>query len=189
MNLKNNYFLLRHGQTIYQTKRRDFLYSASENFKLGLTKEGKKQINKIAKSLKAKKIDLIFSSDFLRTSQSAEIIAKALSLKINFDKRLRDINLGIFQGGLKEKYKKFFAAKKEKFFRRPPKGESWNDVKKRMLDFLKKLEKKYKGSNILIISHGDPLWLLAGELRGFSQKDFLEKGRATYPEVGEIFQL
>ena len=188
MELKNKYFLLRHGETIYQTEKKDILYPFPEKNPICLTEKGMEQIKKAAKELSKKKIDLIFSSDIFRTRQTAKIVAKKLDLKINLDKRLRDVNFGIFGGKPKEKYKAFFTDRREKFFKRPPKGENWNDVKERVLDFLKEIEERYKERNILIISHGDTLWLLAGTIKCLkNEEEFLkEKYRTFYPEVGEF---
>lgn len=186
----NNYFLLRHGQTIYQTKYKDIIYPWPEKSPIGLTKKGKNQIKKVAEILKSREIELIFSSDFFRTHQTAEIIARELCLPILFDKRLHEINLGIYRGRPKAAYQKIFSHPKVKFSKRPPKGENWNDVKKRMLNFIKELEKKYRNKNILIISHGDPLWLLKGGLEGFTQKNFLGKeNKNKYPKVGTFRKI
>ncbi len=74
---KNQYFILRHGQSIKNKKR----ISAGwpEVFYSPLTEKGKKQIKEAAKKIKKKKINLIFSSDLLRAKQTAEIFADALA--------------------------------------------------------------------------------------------------------------
>jgi len=191
MQLKNRYFLLRHGQTIYQTEKRDFLYPFPENPSIPITEEGKKTVEESAKKLKAENIDLIFSSDFFRTRQSAEIIARELDLEINYDTRLRDLNLGEFHGRQITEYKNFFSEKSERFFKRPKAGENWNDLKERLKNFLDEVEKKYQNKNILIISHGDPLWLLAGILKGFKkEEEFLKsRNRDFYPAVGQLIKV
>ena len=59
MKLKNNYFILRHGQTIHQTKKRGIVYGwPDDEPPCGLTKFGKEQIKKAAQKLKKKNIDL-----------------------------------------------------------------------------------------------------------------------------------
>ncbi len=195
--MRNKYILLRHGETIYQTKKKGLLYPWTSVNSVSLTKKGKEQVKSAVEKLKAKNVDLIYSSDFLRTRQTAEIVAKILGLKIIFDKRLRDINFGIFYGGKIDEYRKFFINKKQKFFKRPPKGESWRDVKKRIIDFIKDIEKKYKNKTIIIISHGDPIWLLNGFLKGLSEKKLLEKSqiddtfssvKGFYPGPGEFLE-
>ena len=94
-------------------------------------------------------------------------MAKFLDCKINFDKRLRDINLGIYHGRLKKEFYNDFPDPIKRFSNGPKKGESWNDLKKRVKSFLKEIEKKYKNKRILIVSHGDTLWMLEGILKKF----------------------
>jgi isoleucyl-tRNA synthetase len=193
--MNNKYILLRHGETIYQTKKNDFLYPWPD-FVTSLTKRGKNQIEVAADKLKSKNITLIYSSDFLRTRQTAKIVAKKLDLRVKFDKRLRDINWGIYQDGPVEDYCQFFSSKKQKFSKRPPKGESWRDVRKRALDLIKDIEKENKNETVLIISHGDPLWLLIGAMKGLNEDELLKKRsekfdpyKDFYPDVGEILEV
>ena len=74
MKIKNKYFLLRHGETIYQTEKKHLLYPSPEKPPIPLTKNGKRMIAGAAEWLKDKDIDLIFASPFFRTKQSAKIV-------------------------------------------------------------------------------------------------------------------
>lgn len=194
MELNNKYFLLRHGQTIYQKQNRRMNYPSGSDYTLEITEEGQEMIKSAAEKLKSEKIDLIFSSPFLRTKQSAEIASSILGIKeINYDERLVDINMGDFAGRTYEEYEKFFAMKKERFIRNPEGGENWNDILKRLSSFLGEIEKKYKNRSILIISHADPVWLFAGLLRGFEAEEQFLATRKTkdnlYPKVGQIIYV
>ena len=194
MRLRSKYFILRHGQTIYQTRKKDFVYPPfPEKPAIKLTKKGTRQIKAAAKKLKKAGINLIFSSDFFRTMQTARIVAKWLSIKkINFDKRLRDGNLGIYRGGKKKEFYRVFPPNSHKFFyQRPPQGENWIDIQKRMVNFLKDIDKRYKDKTILIISHGDPLWLLDGAVKNWSIKKLLKVkvSRIDRIKVGEFRKL
>jgi broad specificity phosphatase PhoE len=188
--MRNKYFLLRHGETIYQVKKRKMIYPWPEKKPIKLTKNGQKQIKKAAKILKKKKIDLIYSSDIFRTRQTAGIVAKELGKKTLFDKRLRDVNLGIYNGKTKEEFFKYFPRdSRERFYKRPKNGESWSDCQKRMLNFLKETDKKYKGKNILIISHGDPFMLLEEAVKKWSIPKLLKNMRTNFFKLGEIRKL
>ncbi len=191
MKTKNHYFLLRHGQTIYQARYKNTIYPKEANFRLLITKKGESQIKKAAKILKKKNISAIYSSDFKRTRQSAGIVDKELKLSVKFDKRLRDLDFGRYWGSNKKDYEKLFSNRAEKFTKRTPGGENWNDVIKRVGAVVKEIEKKRKGKNILIISHGDPLWLLYGIIKGFNQKDFLDEAinGNHYQDVGELKEI
>ncbi|MBZ9577459.1 histidine phosphatase family protein [Patescibacteria group bacterium] len=193
--MRNKYILLRHGETIYQTKKDDLLYPWPD-FITSLTKTGKKQAETAAKKLKSKKIDLIYSSDFLRARRTAEIVAKELGLKVKVDKRLRDINWGVYQDRPVKDYLQFFSSIKQRFSKRPPKGENWRDVKKRMMDFIKDIDKRHRNKKILIVSHGDPSWLLIGTMRGLNEDKLFKKRterfspyKDFYPNVGEFLKV
>jgi len=189
--MKNYYFILRHGETIYQQEKKDIIYPFPEKEPIGLTEKGKKQIKKAASRLKKEKIDIIFSSDITRCRQSAEIVSQELGgIKIVFDKRLRDVNLGVYHGRKKEEFYIDFPRDKKRFYKVPKGGESWNDVKKRMLSFIKEIGKRHKNKNILIVSHGRPLWLLEGAMRGLrSNEEYFEQGKKIIPRTGELRKL
>jgi len=191
----NRYFLLRHG--LAETNIRKILNSSPEK-NYGLTKEGKKQIRmageKLKKLLKNQKIDLIFSSDLPRCKETAKIIKEEIGFegKIIFSKKLRDIKLGEWEGKNLEDFKKEFLTDPKKYiFEGPKGGESWNDFKKRMLSFVEDIEKKYQNKNILIVSHGDPLWALFGAFQGWDTKETIEaikrgKGHFKKGELREV---
>ncbi|MFH1582293.1 MAG: histidine phosphatase family protein [bacterium] len=172
--MENTYYLLRHGENVYQIKKKEFIYPPKDSSLVRLTKRGKDQVKRSLSKIKKEKINIIYSSNFYRTKETAIISSKELGIKeINFDKRLIDINMGIFHGEKKKSFYKFIGYKKRKFSKKPPKGESWNDLKKRMKDFLKEIDRKHKEKKILIVSHGDPLWILEGLIKGMTNQEFL----------------
>lgn len=180
--MRNQYFILRHGQSLKNKKR----ISAGwpEKFYSPLTRKGEKQIKEIAKKLKKKKrIDVIFSSDLLRTKQTALIVGKELGLKPKFDKRLREVNYGIFNGKTIRETGKFWNKGKKltplehyskRFQVSLPGGENYADIEKRMSEFIKEAEKKYQEKNILIIGHQRPFTLLEKVIYGYDLKKFIK---------------
>jgi len=187
MKLRNHYFILRHGQTTFQAKKKKFIYPSPENPPVPLTEKGEKQIETAAQKLKGKKIKAIYSSDFFRTRQTAGIVAKELGLKVKLDKRLRDLNLGIYHGKTKEEfYRELPKNSMKRFSQRPKEGESWQDVEERMRNFIKEIDKRHKNENILIISHGDPLWLIKGVVKGLTEEKLLKDREKIYPKTGEL---
>jgi len=173
MKLSNRYFILRHGEALSNVK--NIISSWPEKGRFGLTKKGKKQIEESAKHLKNKNIDFIFSSDLLRTKQTAEIAEKFLKIKPVFDKRLREYSFGVYNGRPMEEFAGIFNSQIKRFSIKPEKGENYKEITKRMQDFLKDLEKKYKNKNILIISHQVPIILLLGKVEGLKEKQISEK--------------
>lgn len=185
--VKNNYFILRHGHTKYTAELRETIYPQAAHFELGITEKGKQDIEKLIPALKQKNIDIIISSDYLRTRITSRIVAESLDLKINFDKRLRDVNLGIYRGRKKHEFYNALSAE-EMFFKGPKGGESWLDCVKRLEEVIKDLEKRYKDKNILIVSHGDPLWLLEKGIANKNPIDQLLEERSI-PKPGELRKL
>ena len=188
MKLNNKYYIIRHGQALSNVK--EIVSSWPEKIKNPLTKFGKETIKQSAKKLKDKNINLIFASPLLRTKQTSEILGKELRIKPKIDKRLKEIDFGIFNGGPIESMWKSFENEQERIKKASPKGESYTQVLERMTDFLKSIDKKYKGKNILIVSHEGPLMFLEGELKGFTLaetiKKFPAKNRIHKGEIREL---
>jgi len=195
----NKYFILRHGECF--SVKKGLVNCWPEKIYDPLTKKGKEQIKEVAKKLKNGKvvktsshlpprlakrdsvIDLIFSSDLLRTKQTAEIVGKELEIAPKFDKRLREANVGIFNGKQIKEAGKFWDKErklspleyyKKRFQIAPPKGEDYTDIEKRMYGFFKELEKKYQGKNILIVSHQRPITLFEKITYGYNFNEFFK---------------
>jgi len=178
--MRNQYYIIRHGYSWRDKKNISSCWPEKPSRRL--TVKGKKQVKEASEKLKKKKINLIFSSDLLRTKQTAEIIGKELGLKPKFDKRLREVNVGIFNGRPIDEVGRFWDEErkllplnyyKKRFQIAPPKGENYSDIEKRLSDFIKEMEKKYNGRGILIVSHQRPLTLLEKVMHNYSLKKFV----------------
>ncbi|HOX30562.1 MAG TPA: class I tRNA ligase family protein [Candidatus Paceibacterota bacterium] len=169
----NRYFLFRHGDSERQIKKISSCWP--EKKLLSLTEAGRNEVKKSAGRLCKARIDLIISSDLERTKQTARIISEASGAKVVYDKRLRDFNVGIFNG----KYPKLawdYLNKHEKPLETVlPKGESFNAVKKRMYDLISSIDAKYRDQNIVIVSHEIPLTVLEGTLNGEDVKEIAQR--------------
>lgn len=180
----NKYILMRHGQAENNTLD---VISCNKNNTHHLTEIGKKQTIKVAGALKKKKIDLIASSPFARTKETALIIKDALGLKesqVVFDARLAEANFGDFDGKKNAEYHAQFSGLAEKFKKRVPNGENLTDLKKRTMDFLEEIDSKHSGKNILIITHEYPAWMLATGVFGAS----VESSVKMKEEKGEFLK-
>jgi len=188
VNSNNHYFLLRHGHS--ESNHHNSLSCWPEQKIVHLTDKGRDQIEKVAKILKKKNIQLIFSSDLLRTTETSEIVSKEIKVPVKFDERLREYNVGIFNNGPKEKFDEFMSSHHfNKFLRTPQGGENLYDIRKRMMNFILELENKYQNKNILIVSHCDPLCVLQGASQGLGEKgiaEIIEKNRINVGELREI---
>ncbi len=117
-----------------------------------LSKNGIKQSRELREMIRKKRFDVIFCSDLRRAHDSA-VLTFGKSVKIIKDKRLRECNYG----RLNAKPSIIVEPLQEKNIRsRFPKGESYEDVKKRISSFLKFLAKKYDNKNVAIVAHKAP---------------------------------
>jgi broad specificity phosphatase PhoE len=174
MKLNNTYFVLRHGLSTSNTQRWAAGWPETKR-KSQLTKKGIIKINKAAVFFKKRGLNLIYSSDMHRTSQTSKIVSKLTNANIIFEKQLREINYGIFNYLPMKHYTNYFKDIAERLIKRPPKGESLIECQKRMADVLKRIDKKYKDKKILIVSHGNPLWLLEGFAKNWNRAKLLKE--------------
>lgn len=84
---------IRHGLTDWNIERR-----AQGQSDIPLNNKGRKQARQLATRLKNSKWHLIFSSDLLRASETASIVADSLGLVVQTDQRLREIHKGETEG-------------------------------------------------------------------------------------------
>lgn len=185
----NNYFVMRHGEA--ENNIKNIVSSTIDTAKNHhLTEKGKKEILKTIEKIRKNKIDLIFSSDFNRTKETAEMVASGIGIdknKIIFDSRLRETNTGAFDAKKSEEYHSYFSSLEEKFIKTPPQGENLIELKNRVSDFLYEVDKKYANKNILIITHEYSAWLLFAGANGFGVKESVlaRSGKEDFIKTGE----
>ena len=187
----NRYILVRHAEAKNNLESVNSCWP--EKKKYSLTTIGKDQACRLGRELKKKKIDLIFSSDLLRTKETAEIIAHETNLRVVYDDRLRELDVGDFNDKSIEEYHRYFNYPHERFTRPAPNGESLDDLSARTFDFIKFIEKKYKNKTIVIVSHGDPLWMMHSSMAGLTRENEMdtEEGlpKSFYPEKSKAYPV
>ena len=177
---KNTYYATRHGEAENNIKE---IMSCIATTQHHLTEKGKVQALEAGRWLKDKKIDYIFTSPFVRTKETAEIIAKTIGFdlkKIIVEPSLHEYNAGVWNN---KKYVDFFKVfnHSDRFTETPEGGENYVDMKKRMGDFLYSLEGKYEGKNILIVTHDSPLFMLVSAVQGLTKKESVAlRGQSEY---------
>lgn len=187
----NKYFVMRHGGAEHnRTGKVSYKNQVTDN----LTKEGRDQVLRSAQDFKNKKIDLIVTSHFTRTIETAEIIRQELGLgddKVIVDERLCEINPGTFDGGFWTDYHNYMKNLGSNWFdKKTEGGESLRDVKLRTAGAIYDLEEKYKDKNIVIVTHGGSAWLLfvnAG-LYGPENKEYMPENSHVFVKDFKKFQ-
>lgn len=150
----NTYFIMRHGEAVDNTKNIEDLYGDPKNH---LTKKGKEGVAHTAGTLKRERIDLIITSPFVRTQETARLVQKELGLpddSVIFDERLHERNEQMFV-----------------------------EVRRRVGEFLFEIEHRYSGKKILIVGHGSPLWVLSQVASSKSSDQFQDRVMLGLAEV------
>jgi len=175
INLQNQFYLVRHGKADNNELGIESCKIDTQK-KYGLTDEGKDVVAKEAQNYTD--FDLIFSSPFRRTQETASYFANTSKCKIILDNRLIDVDLGELD---QQSYITSNAATKDRdndyIY---PNGESFSQTLDRLVDFLNGVNSKYKDKKILIVSHGFPCqtlmdWMNENPLRDWETS--IEKGK------------
>jgi len=149
----NKYFVMRHGEAENNAKN---IYSSNQKIN-HLTEKGRTQVLQTIGHLKSKKITKIYCSPFLRTRETAQMVAEKIGFpleKIIYDDRIRELEFGDFSERPVSDYWDYMKDKIWEFDKKVPGGESFQDGKNRIGNFLYDIDQKNKNECILIISHG-----------------------------------
>ena len=147
--------LIRHGETDWNVERR---WQGFEN--TSLNENGRQQARDTAQYLYAAGFTRIISSDLARALETAIIIGEILNLSVATDERLREINVGKWQGlthdEISVQYPEEYAlAAIEPYIEmRFPGGESRAELRQRAGAALNDFVQHYPGEHILVSTHG-----------------------------------
>ena len=187
----NRFFVVRHGEAESNVSQ---ILSSNPKTVNHLTDTGRKEAVQAGKNIDGQKIDVIYCSPFMRTKETAEIIADEIGYpkdKIIYDERLHEIFVGVMDGKPDADYQAFFETKKAKFWKTPEGGENYTGVKNRMTEFLYETNEKNDGKNILIVSHNTPIFLMFAGAYGYGQEEAMKMRIPGKPfiENSEIKEL
>jgi len=188
--LANRYFLLRHGESYANREGVIVSLPAHGLSAYGLTPRGHEQV---ATSVERARhdgtlpaVDLIVSSPFLRTVQSAEIAAGVFGVPIETDDRLSERAFGDLERTSDARYADVWARDRQD----PSHGdwgvESTAAVLRRASDLIQHLEARGPDRAILLCTHGDVASILACGLLG---QDLRCHREVAALGVGEVRRL
>jgi broad specificity phosphatase PhoE len=170
--------LLRHGQTDYNTAGR-----MQGHIDSMLTETGRAQAAVVAPEVAQLGPDRIISSDLRRAVDTAEVVGAAANLPVKLDPRLRETNLGEWQGRtvaeIEADYPGAIAAWRSDPAWTPPGGESRIEVVRRARPVVDELDEEYADNPegiVVMVAHGG---LIAGLVCGL-----LGLPTSTWPSIG-----
>ena len=146
--------LIRHGETEWNSQKRMQGHSNSD-----LSLVGQAQIQALGQLMKNVPFDLIYSSDSLRAKQTAEAITQFSGHELQFDQRLREKNLGVFEGLTSEEARerhpevfRLFKTAGSKYV--VDEGDSTQQLQDRALEIVNEIRIKHPEERVLLVTHG-----------------------------------
>jgi probable phosphoglycerate mutase len=170
--------LVRHGETTWNRDRRVQGWAPT-----GLTERGREQARTVGHHVAAEyDVDAVRASDLRRTRETARLLARVVGVEPTFDRAWRERDFGVYQGldyeALFERHPEFAVG--ESGYRAveatPEGGESLLDLRERVLDGWERLlDDAGPDETLLVVSHGGPLYVLLGHLKGLDLVAALEQ--------------
>ena len=169
MSIKITYFV--HGTTTDNEQGISSGWKDAELSELGI-----QQAKKLQSQTQDKKFDAVFCSDLKRAHDTAKMVF-AERAPITADKRLRECSYGKLNGGPSSVVEPM---QERMITERFEDGESYEDVKNRIADFLEFLKQNYQGKHVAIVAHKGPQLALDALLKHKSwEQAFAEDWRKT----------
>ncbi len=163
MSIKITYFV--HGTTADNEKEISSGWSDVELSELGI-----QQSIALKDQTKEQIFDVVFCSDLQRAVKSAELAWGGM-YPIIPDARLRECNYGKLNAAPSAIVEPM--QEEECIENKFPEGESYEDVKARIADFLKFLKENYDGKHVAVVGHKAPQLALDVLLKGKTWKQAL----------------
>jgi len=161
---------MRHGQSLANEQGLIISDPASGLLtEYGLSEMGRKQVQAAARHADLPRTTLIFSSDFSRAQQTAEIAHEVFDTHaITLTPLLRERYFGDWEKTSNANYEKVWQFDRQSADTHENNVESLSAVLARTLQLIDDIERSYRDEDILLVSHGDTLQILQTGLAGMS---------------------
>jgi probable phosphoglycerate mutase len=147
-------WLVRHGESTWNVL--GIIQGQSDQ--ATLTSRGRLQAQQAAQRLGSQPIEAIFSSDLLRTRETAAIVARPFGLPFSVDPALRERCFGEFEGAPSETLRPEITGiiddRVVDPYARPAGGESLEDLYARAAGFVDELIDHGHGGDVIVVAHG-----------------------------------
>lgn len=149
--------LIRHGETDWNVEAR--LQGSTD---IPLNAHGIRQAYAAAEALSDERFSVVYSSDLLRATMTASVIAEAQRAALRLEPRLRERDLGLLQGlspnEAMDRFADVYARLKAKIpDYEPPKGETVTELAARVSGVLCDIAARHQGQTVLAVTHGGVL--------------------------------
>lgn len=169
---RTRFILLRHGQTQHSAEMR---FSGVSN--PDLTDIGRDQAKRAAEALRTfGRIDAIVASPQARAQQTAQFAAEVLGLEVRTDEGFRELDFGDYEGLTRDeaiaKGEETYATWQESPNNAPPAGESLTAFHRRVTRARLKIQERYEGQNVLVVTHMTPIKSMVRQALGANAELF-----------------
>ena len=188
--------LVRHGESVGNLADAEAHRQKAERLELDardadveLSDTGHKQADALRRWLQAAdrsdRPTVVLSSPYRRAADTALRATDGLDLEVVFDERLRERDLGVFDGltgaGIRSKYPEEAERRRKlgKFYYQPPSGESWADVVLRVRSLLGDLRHGFDDARVWMFSHQAVIMSFRYVLEGLDEQHLLEIDRTS----------
>ena len=177
---------VRHGQSLGNLTGR-FLGITD----LDLSPLGAVQARRTADYLKDEKIDVIYASDLIRACHTAQPLSEIKGLPIIKDKRLEEINAGLWENRTFDDLEKEFPESYEGVWlhdignSKADGGESVAHLTGRIYDAVHDIAMKNDGKTVAIFSHATPIRAFFCRIYGYSLSEMVKLPWPTNASVSE----
>jgi broad specificity phosphatase PhoE len=159
-------WLVRHGQTDWNVEGRWQGHADPPLNPLGV-----KQTRILAEGLTHIRFDAIFSSDLDRAYETACAVGDRQGIKVQIEARLREINLGEWEGLTSDEIRKRYPAEWQDrqlnpLKARAPGGESLLELAERVIPAITDIVRMHPNELVLVVSHGLALAVVVGHAQG-----------------------
>ena len=157
-------WLIRHGATEWNVHKR-----AQGQADIALTDRGRTQAKEVAVALAAFSLDAIYSSDLVRSVDTARAIAEEQGLEVVTDPAFREIDqgewTGLEVGEIQRRWPDLWGAARHYTAR--PGGESPRQVRERALAGIARVVRAHPDGAVAIVSHGGTIRWVVAEALGY----------------------
>lgn len=153
-------YLIRHSEATPKSNLKNISIHDSKqiiNEKNFLSVSGEKRAEELSKQEELQNIDAVYSSNYVRSLETAKYIALENNTIINVDDRLNERKIGDM-GDME--CREFYRLQMKDFDFKLSGGESLNQTKKRMVEAMKNILMFETGNRVAVISHSTALTCL-----------------------------
>ncbi|OPA73717.1 histidine phosphatase family protein [Paenibacillus selenitireducens] len=166
MNHPTTIYLVRHGQTVWNTEHRFQGHQDSP-----LTKQGIQQAEWLSESLQNVHLDHIYASTSGRASRTADILKGDRNIPMTQTDDLMEQNLGVWEGRVQEEIQQLYPEQWESFWKNPSAfyvdaSETYQEVLKRAVSLLQHILNEHAGQSVLLVTHTVVVKLLMAYFEG-----------------------